>query len=220
MKFEFLLLDCDGTLIISELLNNEAVAKALNQLGLTHYTTAVCMERFRGKSFTALHQEIMQTENIVIDKADFGGLIRKFSETNVALIQAVPNAMALLEQARIAKAVASNGHREFVLKYLKQVDLLKYFGDSNIFTQNQVARPKPYPDLFLHAATMNDVSCDKTIVVEDSATGIHAAKAAGMFALGFIGGSLEQERAAQELHAAGADHIITDLLEVLEFIRC
>lgn len=42
------------------------------------------------------------------------------------------------------------------------------------------ARPKPAADLFLHSARMLDVTARECLVIEDSASGLHAARAAGM----------------------------------------
>ncbi|WP_349643399.1 HAD-IA family hydrolase [Bradyrhizobium betae] len=57
---------------------------------------------------------------------------------------------------------------------------------------------KPDLGLFLHAAQTMGVHPSRCIVVEDSVSGIHAAKAAGMRVLGFTGGDpgVEQELAA------------------------
>ena len=52
--------------------------------------------------------------------------------------------------------------------------------EGRIFSASQVPRGKPFPDLFLHAATaMNEQPFD-SIVVEDAVPGVQAAKAAGM----------------------------------------
>ena len=48
---------------------------------------------------------------------------------------------------------------------------------------------KPAPDLFLHAAGKMRVEPRDCIVVEDSPVGVAAAVAAGMTAIGFVGGS-------------------------------
>ncbi len=63
-----------------------------------------------------------------------------------------------------------------------------------------VARGKPAPDLFLHAATRMGCDPSACLVVEDSPLGIEAAAAAGMRALGFSG-----ERDPAPLRAAGAE---------------
>jgi HAD superfamily hydrolase (TIGR01509 family) len=54
------------------------------------------------------------------------------------------------------------------------------FSPDTVFTREEVAKGKPAPDLFLHAAAKMDVDPSKCIVVEDAASGIEAAIAAGM----------------------------------------
>jgi len=47
-----------------------------------------------------------------------------------------------------------------------------------------VQRPKPAPDLFLHAAELLGLKPAQCVVVEDAAAGIEAALAAGMWTVG------------------------------------
>jgi len=72
--------------------------------------------------------------------------------------------------------------------------------------------------LFLYAAQMNDVDPKNTMVIEDSVTGVIAAKSAGMYAVGFIGSHINQDVARAQLEDAGADKIIDDLLDVLDLV--
>src|SRR5690606_3661282 len=57
-----------------------------------------------------------------------------------------------------------------------------------IFSATEVARGKPAPDLFLHAARQMGVAPAACVVVEDSARGVAAARAAGMAVLAYAGG--------------------------------
>jgi len=49
---------------------------------------------------------------------------------------------------------------------------------------HQVARPKPYPDVYLRAADLLNVPPQRCIVFEDSPTGVAAGKAAGAMLVG------------------------------------
>ena len=84
----------------------------------------------------------------------------------------------------------------------------------NIFSAKLVTRGKPAPDLFLHAAKALGVDPAHTVVVEDSVVGIKAAKAAGMTAIGFVGGLHHMPPSEETLVAAGADHIAETMDEV------
>lgn len=74
--------------------------------------------------------------------------------------------------------------------------------------------PKPAPDIFLLAA--KQLHCDPrlSIVVEDAATGIRAAKRAGAKALG----TATSEKASQ-LKKAGADLVIEDMKQLTRALR-
>ena len=81
-------------------------------------------------------------------------------------------------------AIATNADA-FTLACTKEVvPLSEYFGEHvyNICHVNNKA--KPDPDVYLHAAQALDVDSKECIAIEDSAHGITAAKAAGMFCIG------------------------------------
>jgi beta-phosphoglucomutase-like phosphatase (HAD superfamily) len=68
-----------------------------------------------------------------------------------------------------------------------------------------VARGKPAPDLFLHAAKEMRAAPVATIVIEDSVAGVTAGMRAEMTVIGFCGGSHCDATTADALKAAGAD---------------
>ena len=71
-----------------------------------------------------------------------------------------------------------------------------------------VERGKPAPDLFLYAAERMQIDPCRTLVIEDSVSGVKAGKAAGMTVWGFVGGSHYQSRDGKAiLREAGADRV-------------
>lgn len=56
---------------------------------------------------------------------------------------------------------------------------------SHIFSAADIGRPKPAPDIFLHAAMRMSTPSSQCLVIEDSVTGVTAALAAGMDVIGF-----------------------------------
>jgi beta-phosphoglucomutase-like phosphatase (HAD superfamily) len=75
-------------------------------------------------------------------------------------------------------AVASGGVRRHVHETLRVVGVREVFGV--VVTQEDVARSKPAPDLFLLAAERMGVPPEACLVFEDSELGLRAAEAAGM----------------------------------------
>ena len=77
--------------------------------------------------------------------------------------------------------------------------------NGRIFTASQVARGKPAPDLFLFAAAQMGQDPKDCLVIEDSLTGVAAARAAGMEVWRFTGGSHMTGLDLEEPDAARAD---------------
>jgi beta-phosphoglucomutase-like phosphatase (HAD superfamily) len=69
-----------------------------------------------------------------------------------------------------------------------------------------VERRKPFPDLFLEAARRLGAAPEHCWVVEDSVSGVEAAKAAGMRCLGLLTTDTEEA-----ISSRGADRIVRDL---------
>jgi HAD superfamily hydrolase (TIGR01509 family) len=96
---------------------------------------------------------------------------------------AIPGVHEFLERYRdVPKAVASNAEPQNIDFVLDKFDLRRYF--SVTVNGMQVARPKPFPDVFLEAARQLKTAPEHCIVFEDSPTGVQAALAAGMRVVG------------------------------------
>jgi beta-phosphoglucomutase len=80
------------------------------------------------------------------------------------------------------KAVASNAEPANVDFLLDRAGLRHYF--RVVVDGHQIARPKPYPDIFLRAAGLLGVLPAECLVFEDSHSGVEAARAAGMKIIG------------------------------------
>jgi beta-phosphoglucomutase-like phosphatase (HAD superfamily) len=101
------------------------------------------------------------------------------------------------------------------LKHTLRLTKLSSRFDGRMFSAYEVGSWKPDPGLFLHAAQTLGVHPSRCLVIEDSLSGIHAAKAAGMRVLGFTGGCPESEL---ELRGVCADlfHRMRDLPALLQ----
>jgi beta-phosphoglucomutase family hydrolase len=78
--------------------------------------------------------------------------------------------------------VATNAEPANVELVLELAGIRSYF--SAIVDGHQVERPKPAPDIYLKTASLLNAAPRDCVVFEDSATGIRAARAAGMRVVG------------------------------------
>jgi HAD superfamily hydrolase (TIGR01509 family) len=104
-------------------------------------------------------------------------------EETLAGVAPRPGALELLDAIRAAGmpvGVASNSAREFVEHVLSVAGLVDGHFDV-VVTANDVERPKPAPDLYLAACAALGAEPERSAALEDSATGVAAARAAGMF---------------------------------------
>jgi HAD superfamily hydrolase (TIGR01509 family) len=90
--------------------------------------------------------------------------------------------VALLREAGMPLAVASNSPRSHLLAGLRLVGLQDQF-DLTLGVDD-VANPKPAPDLYLQACRGLAVDPADAIALEDSPPGVRAAKAAGLRVIG------------------------------------
>jgi HAD superfamily hydrolase (TIGR01509 family) len=96
-----------------------------------------------------------------------------------------PGALELLERVHAAGlpvGVASNSARAFVERVLSGAGLLDGHFEV-VVTANDVEHPKPAPDLYLAACAALGTAPERSAALEDSATGVAAARAAGMFVI-------------------------------------
>jgi beta-phosphoglucomutase family hydrolase len=95
----------------------------------------------------------------------------------------VPGLRDFLDRHRdIPKALASNAEPANIDFLLDRAGLRPYF--RAVVDGHQVARTKPYPDVFLRAAGLLGIPPVECIVFEDSHSGVAAARAAGMQVIG------------------------------------
>jgi len=127
-----------------------------------------------------------------------------------AELRAMPHMAYALTWLRGPKCVASSSSLDRIRVSLETTNLIRFF-EPYLFSASDVPHGKPAPDLLLHAAAKMRVAPTDCIVVEDSATGVAAAHAAGMTPIGFVGGTHADASTGASLMAAGARTIITDM---------
>ena len=208
MSVALVIFDCDGVLIDSELIANRVLAEQLAAIGLPMSTEAVmrefvgrtregCLEVARSKLGRALPDDFA----VRWDEALFAALASE--------VRAIDGVADLLRSLSVPYCVASNGTPHRMRMSLEAAGLLPLV-EGRIFTASEVARPKPAPDLFLHAARAMGAEPARTVVIEDTPTGVRAAVAAGMRVLAYAAAPHAQHDA---LRSAGAE-LFHDMAQV------
>jgi HAD superfamily hydrolase (TIGR01509 family) len=207
-----LIFDCDGVLVDSERLSHAELAQLMTQLGRP-MTTEQAIEIFAGQRL----QDVMRTAEVLLSKPIPADLAEEAGRRLLARFRRELKPLAgvreAIETLPLARCVASSSTLERLRISMEVTGLADLF-DDRLFSADQVEHGKPAPDLFLLAARSFGVSPADCIVIEDSALGIRAARAAGMKAIGFVGASHATMQLGRQLKAAGADVVIESMSEL------
>ncbi|MFI9590318.1 HAD family hydrolase [Nonomuraea sp. NPDC052265] len=181
MAVELVIFDCDGVLVDSERISVRVGTAALRRLGWT-IDEIEYAERFVGCSNEYWDEQIGETPPGWYDR-----ISQEYLAAMEAELRAIEGIESALDRLDIPFCVASNGRHATVRNSLELTGLARHF-DGRVFSAEDVARGKPAPDLFLHAAATIGAAPEGCVVVEDSPFGVRAAMSAGMRCLAFAGG--------------------------------
>ncbi|MGY8636186.1 HAD family hydrolase [Bradyrhizobium sp. 14AA] len=210
-KPDLIIFDCDGVLVDSELVSCQCLSEVLAEFGIA-LSQAQALELFLGRSTKAVEQHYRDLGQVL--PGDFLQRLKSHVLTTFAkALQPIPGIPAVISELRAPFCVASSSDIDRVSLSLNVTGLASHF-DGRLYTAQMVRQGKPAPDLFLYAADKMGVSPARTLVIEDSVSGVQAAKAAGMMAWGFVGGSHYRGRDGQAiLSAAGADRVFARMTD-------
>ena len=153
-------------------------------VGLSLQSCFAALERRFGRPEPPGFRERLQQRTYAAFRADLGA------------VPGVADAIDAVEAAGLATCVASSGDHAKMRVSLGATGLWDRF-EGRIFSATEVPRGKPHPDLFLYAARRMGVAPADAVVVEDSRPGVRAAVAAGMRAIGYVGGWRPADLAAE-----------------------
>jgi HAD superfamily hydrolase (TIGR01509 family) len=202
---DLIIFDCDGVLVDSEVLSCRCLSKVLSGYGID-LGLDQALDLFLGRSTAAIVEYYEALGRSIPEEfsTELRAAVRAAFTSALCPIEGVNT---LLEGLKIPHCVASSSDLDRVSYSLFLTGLAAHF-DKRLYTSQMVERGKPAPDLFLYAADRMQADPRRTLVIEDSISGIEAAKAAGMTVWGFVGGSHYQSRDGKAiLRQAGADRV-------------
>ncbi|MCV3239569.1 HAD family hydrolase [Mesorhizobium sp. ZC-5] len=207
---KLIIFDCDGVLVNSEEIYIAAELEFLAEIGAV-FEQATYMQSFMGLSPSMWREKLRPAVEQNLGKtlpADFFDRMQTSAASRIETdLAALPDAYGTIGKIGALRCVASSTPSVRLHWKLQRAGLIDLFAP-HIFSSDMVKNGKPAPDLFLHAAATMGIEPADCLVVEDSANGVLAGKAAGMKVVGLTAGRHCLAGHANILSDCGADVIV------------
>lgn len=201
--------DLDGVLIDSEVIASEVIARAMKAHGVA-ITGGDVIAQHTGRRAEDIVSLIAAAHGVAFPEGFAHELEALVLAELVAAVRPVAGLTDILARLDgVSWCVASNSRETRIRRCLAAAGLTPLF-TPRLFSAEHVAKGKPAPDVYLRAAQEMGAEPHDCAVVEDTAIGVMAGKAAGMTVIGFIGGSHCGSDHGAGLQKAGADLIAAD----------
>lgn len=207
---DLIIFDCDGVLVDSEPLAMRVLLDTLAGQGV-EMDPAQGYRQFLGRSLASVIADLRATHGLQLSAEALERMRIGLYEMFRKELRASPWMLETLQALRVPYCVASSSQPERIRLSLAVTGLIEQF-EPAIFSASMVARGKPDPDLFLHAARAMGAKPEHCLVIEDSPTGIAAARNAGMRVFAYVGGShLRTAGLRSEIDALAPDAAFDDM---------
>ncbi|MGN8024126.1 HAD family hydrolase [Phyllobacterium sp. 22229] len=204
---DLVIFDCDGVLVDTEALANRHLIKMLNAAGYP-ITFDEARKTLCGMPMRAVKEKVeAQGYRLGDDFVErWYQAIPVIFENGVDAIPHIETVIDAVKEAQLSYCVASSANVEKMHLTLGKTGLIGHFHDV-LYSASMVARGKPFPDLFLHAAQQMGFEPSRSVVIEDSVAGTTAGTAAGMRVFSYCG----DEHADHEGLAAAGGILFDDM---------
>ena len=151
---QLVIFDCDGVLVDSEPISNRVLAEMLGEEGLP-MTPQQARREYQG----LLLREVVARAERALGRPLPDGWQELYEERrdvafarDLRAVADAERAVAAVRAAGLGACVASQGRLRKTRHSLAVTGLSGLFDEQELFSAESVARGKPHPDLFLHAA--------------------------------------------------------------------
>ncbi|RTY88648.1 HAD family hydrolase [Flavobacterium sp. RSP15] len=192
--------DMDGVIVDTEPVHRYAYFKQFAELNIP--VTEDMYTSFTGNSTRNIFQKLKEIFEIEHEVEDLIQRKRTIfndafdSKADLELLQGVEHLIKELHQNGIQLILASSASKVTIERVFSRFKLHDYF--THVVSGEDFPKSKPHPAIFEYAASLSVAPKANCIVIEDSTNGIKAAKAAGIFCVGY--NSIHSE--AQDLSEA------------------
>ncbi len=213
-RYQAVIFDMDGTIIDTDHIWKKTNAPILDSHA-PHLSTeekeaisGCFLEKTIYEVWKCVHEHCEHTismDEIIVENIKH--LHTAYLQNGIAFIPHFPEFYTQVKELGLRHAIATSSQQETVDTILQIVPLRDYFGE-HIYHADHVNRThKPNPAVYLYAADQLGVDPKKCIAIEDSSSGIKAAKAAGMYCIGINTGK-------NKAQLAQADQIVDCFTEI------
>lgn len=208
-NIELIIFDFDGVIADSEYLFIQADRNAFKHAGIEMSEFDI-IHKFIGVDFSTTLKALEQEYGVERSRIYAEQVVLEKEKLIIAELKPVPHVIEFLESCHFPYYIASNGTSRRTKQKIDILGIGDLFEDVIIGVDN-VAKPKPAPDMLKLAADKAGIAYDKCVVIEDGIYGLQAARKLNMHALGFTGASHILEDHEQKLSAAGAKLVFDDM---------
>lgn len=202
--------DMDGVIIDTEPIHHQAFFTQFGELGI--HVSDKLYASFLGSSTRNVFQQLKQefnlpqeVEALVLRKRE---LFNHIFDHDAGL-DLLPGVRALIEDLQrhgMQLVLASSASKATIGRVFGRFGLAPYF--AHVVSGEDFAQSKPNPAIFLRAAALAQTPVAECVVIEDSANGVAAAKAAGIYCIGYA----SPHSAGQDLRRA--DRVVQHFSEL------
>jgi HAD superfamily hydrolase (TIGR01509 family) len=179
--------DMDGVIVDTEPVHRYAYFKQFDELNI-----AVTEEMYTSFTGFSTRNTFQKLKEVYVIEQDVEDLIQRKrtifndafdSKADLELLEGVENLIKDLHQNGMQLILASSASKVTIERVFRRFKLHDYF--THLVSGEDFPKSKPHPAIFEHAASLSIAPKENCIVIEDSTNGIKAAKAAGIFCVGY-----------------------------------
>ncbi len=179
--------DMDGVIVDTEPVHHFAYYQHFNELNIE--VSDALYRSFTGNSTRNIFQKLKahynltdEVEQLILRKRELFNEAFDLKE-DLYLIDGVEALIKDLHSNGMQLIVASSASKVTIDRVFTRFNLHQYF--THIVSGEDFPKSKPHPAIFQHAASLSKAPKENCIVIEDSANGILAAVAAGIYCVGY-----------------------------------
>ncbi|MDO5978081.1 HAD family hydrolase [Flavivirga spongiicola] len=209
-KYKCVIFDCDGVLIDSEMIATKTMVDMANDLGVS-IEIKDALSQFKGKSFSTCMEIVSTLLGKPLPETFEADYRAKSFEAFKENIKPIAGIKTVLQHLELPFCTASSGPEDKIRLNLGLSGLLPFF-ENNIFSCYTIKKWKPDPAIFLWAAETMGFKPSECVVVEDSLTGVRAAKSGGFDVFGFTAHDYDNELEKEATKTFGS---MSEFLEMI-----